>query len=92
MISMLSGSALAPAGKIAGRRLDTKPWRRDVELPPDKYHRVTVSHEEPVADAAVAGIAPVERAQEIRHTAVRDMEQQDAVAFCRIARAKHVQI
>ena len=79
-------------GQDRGRRLDAKPWGGDIELPSDKHHRVAVPHEQPITDAAVAGVAPVERAQEIHHAAIRDLEQQDAVAFCRIGRAKHVQV
>ena len=87
MISTLSGSVLEPGGQERGRRLDAKPWRGHVELPSDKHHRVAVPHEESITDAAVAGIAPIEGAHEIHDAAIRDMEQQDAVAFRRIGRA-----
>ena len=85
-----------PAGCAGGASMP-KQRGGDVELPSDPHQRVTVLHEQAITEIAVGGriVARPPRLNRPNRThdaAVRDFEEQDAVALRRIRRSKHVQI
>ena len=83
---------------VRGRRLDLTKGGCDIELPSDPHERVSLFHQEAVAEVGrgswilTSVRAAIEAPEESLAPPIGDLEQQRAVAFLRVNRAQDIEI